>query len=170
MKILKMIQELCFFITMDSKDEFNGTLSPIELNTDRWGKGKFVKLGTSSRICDNVTVFGKVSVGKNRWIGPFKIFDGSGGSTIGDKSFISTGIQIYTHNTIKWTISGRNTLHQNNHNSIGNNCYVGPKTKTAKVAALGDKVIVRADGYFNRSLNSNKKMQVVLCDKYEKNF
>lgn len=152
-----MIQELCFFIITDSKDEFNETLPPIELNTDRLEKGKFVRLGASSRICDNVTVFGKVSVGKNRWIGPFTIFDGSGGSIIGDKSFISSCVQIYSHNTIKWTISERNTPHQYSHNSIGNNFYVGHKTKTVKVVALGDKVIVGDDGYFNIGLNSNKK-------------
>jgi acetyltransferase-like isoleucine patch superfamily enzyme len=48
-----------------------------------------------------------VTVGKNCWIGPNVILDGSGGGLfIGDYVDISAGVHIYTHDTVKRAISG----------------------------------------------------------------
>ena len=55
---------------------------------------------------DNVLVLGDVIVGRNTWIGPGCILDGSGGGLeIGDWCSISAGVQIYTHNTVNRSIS-----------------------------------------------------------------
>ncbi len=61
---------------------------------------------------DNVLVLGDVRVGRNTWIGPGCILDGSGGGLrIGDWCSISAGVQIYTHNTVNRSISlGKNRL------------------------------------------------------------
>jgi acetyltransferase-like isoleucine patch superfamily enzyme len=42
-------------------------------------------------------IVGKPKIGKNVWIGPFTVLDGSGGLTIGDNCMIGAGAQIYTH-------------------------------------------------------------------------
>lgn len=53
-------------------------------------------------------IIGKPKIGKNTWIGAFTVIDAQGGLTIGNGCDISSGVHIYTHNTVKRCISGRN--------------------------------------------------------------
>jgi carbonic anhydrase/acetyltransferase-like protein (isoleucine patch superfamily) len=54
----------------------------------------------------NVLVRGDVKVGRNTWIWPGCILDGSGGDLeIGDWCSISVGALIYTHHTVNRSIS-----------------------------------------------------------------
>jgi acetyltransferase-like isoleucine patch superfamily enzyme len=52
-------------------------------------------------------VIGDPVIGEGTWIGPFSIIDGSGGLEIGTGCDISSGVQIYTHETVRRCVSGR---------------------------------------------------------------
>ena len=67
--------------------------------SDRWEKAKYLGFGEGTSIYDSSLVIGDVKVGKNTWIGPFTILDGSGGLEIGDYCSIAAGVQIYSHET-----------------------------------------------------------------------
>ena len=83
----------------ETKKKWNRVLPFNELISDRWEKAQFLNGLSGSSVYDNSYVFGKVSIGKNTWIGPYTILDGSGGKlTIGEFCSISSGVQIYTHN------------------------------------------------------------------------
>src|SRR5262245_48320875 len=69
---------------------------------DRWEKARALGFGEQSSVYDSVLVFGDVVVGARTWIGPFVILDGSGGLTIGSNCSISAGVQIYTHDSVRW--------------------------------------------------------------------
>ena len=73
---------------------------------DRWKKAELLGFGKGTSIYDSSLVFGDVKVGQHTWIGPFTILDGSGGLEIGSYCSISAGVQIYTHDTVQWAISG----------------------------------------------------------------
>jgi acetyltransferase-like isoleucine patch superfamily enzyme len=65
-------------------------------------------------------------VGKNTWIGPFVILDASGGPLIiGDHCSISAGVQIYTHDSINWALSGGVAQYDKGPVNIGDRCYIG---------------------------------------------
>jgi acetyltransferase-like isoleucine patch superfamily enzyme len=121
---------------------------------DRWEKARELGFGTGSSIYDSVLVLGDVKVGERTWIGPFSVLDGSGGLKVGSNCSISTGVQIYSHDTVQWAISGGTAPYEYAATSIGNNCYIGPNTIVTKGVHIGDGCIIGANSIVNESIPS----------------
>lgn len=126
-------------------DQYCRTLPFGDYVVDRWEKAAALDFGEGTSIYDSAHVFGDVVVGRNCWIGPFVILDGSGGLVIGDNCSISAGVQIYTHDTVQWAVTGGTAKYDYGRTSIGNNCYIGPNSVIAKGVTLGDGVIIGAN-------------------------
>jgi acetyltransferase-like isoleucine patch superfamily enzyme len=86
-----------------------------------------------------------VKVGENTWIGPFTILDGTGGLEIGSYCSISAGVQIYTHDTMNWAVTGGEAPYEHAPVRIGDHCYIGPNTVISKGVKIGDRSIVGAN-------------------------
>lgn len=125
--------------------EWNRTLPFGEYVVDRWEKAQRLNFGEGTSIYDSSVVIGDVSVGRNTWIGPFTILDGSGGLTIGDNCSISAGVQIYTHDSVQWAVSGGQNAVERAPTRIGSRCYIGPNAVIAKGVTIGDGCIVGAN-------------------------
>ena len=124
------IFELYQNLRKEKKKKWKRTLPFNELLFDRWEKAKFLGAGKNASVYDNSYIFGKVSIGKNTWVGPQTILDGSGGKlSIGDFCSISAGVQIYTHNTVQWALTGGKSEYQKKSVRIGDNCYLGPNSR-----------------------------------------
>jgi acetyltransferase-like isoleucine patch superfamily enzyme len=104
---------------------------------DRWEKAKELGFGAGASIYDSVLVLGDVQVGRDTWIGPFVVLDGSGGLAIGSHCSISAGVQIYSHDTVQWALSGGSAPYEYAPTSIGDNCYIGPSTIIVKGVRIG---------------------------------
>jgi acetyltransferase-like isoleucine patch superfamily enzyme len=140
------------------KRDWNRTLPFGESVSDRWSKAKFLGFGDKSSIYDSAIVFGDVEVGENTWIGPNVVLDGSGAKLrIGSFCSISAGVQIYTHNSVAWSLSGGNALADIDEVTIGNNCYIGPNVVIAKGVQIGDGTIIGANSFVNTNLPPNTK-------------
>jgi len=87
-------------------EQWNRSLPYGDGMVDRWQRAKFLGFGDGTSIYDSAVVIGDVKVGEKTWIGPSTVLDGSGGLTIGSCCSISAGVQIYTHDSIKWALSG----------------------------------------------------------------
>lgn len=122
-----------------------------ELIVDRWEKAKYLGFGEKTSIYDSSVVMGDVQVGKDTWIGPFTLLDGTGGLTIGNHCSISSGVQIYTHDTVDKCVSGGRVETVYASVVIGDNCYIGPMTIISKGIEIGDCSIVGANSFVNRS-------------------
>jgi acetyltransferase-like isoleucine patch superfamily enzyme len=138
--------------------KFSRVLPLNELLTDRWEKAAYLKFGKGTSIYDSSVVIGDVKVGENTWIGPFTILDGSGGITIGSNCSISAGVQIYSHDSVKWAISGGKEEYEYGKTTIGNNCYVGPNTIISKGVEIGEGCIIGANSFVNKSFGSGIKI------------
>lgn len=125
--------------------QYRRTLPFGDYVSDRWEKARMLGFGEGTSIYDSAHVFGDVTVGRNTWIGPFTILDGSGGLTIGDTCSISAGVQIYSHDTVAWATSGGTAEYEYAATSIGSRCYVGPNTVVAKGVTIGDGAVVGAN-------------------------
>lgn len=112
---------------------------------DRWERARELGFGEGTSIYDSVLVLGDVHVGAQTWIGPFTILDGSGGLTIGDNCSISSGVHIYTHETVQWALSGGAAPYEYAPVRIGSNCYIGPQAIIAKGVTIGDGALVGAN-------------------------
>lgn len=111
---------------------------------DRWEKARELGFGDGTSIYDSVLVLGDVRVGANTWIGPFVVLDGSGGLSIGSNCSISAGVQIYSHDSIEWALSGGAAKYSHAPTSIGDNCYIGPNTVIAKGVRIGNRCLIGA--------------------------
>src|SRR5215475_11536630 len=79
-------------LTDRKKQQFNRRVSIGDLLTERAGNAAAYDFGEGTTMYDNVLVLGNVKVGKNTWIGPNCILDGSGYELrIGDWCDISAG-------------------------------------------------------------------------------
>ncbi len=140
------------------RDKYNRSLPFNELLFDRWERAQALGFGAGSSIYDSSLVFGKVLVGANTWIGPNTILDGSGELTIGDNCSISANVQLYTHDSVEWAVSGGVAPYKYQETTIGNNCYIGPNTVIAKGVVLGDGCIVGANSFVNKSFDAGSKI------------
>jgi acetyltransferase-like isoleucine patch superfamily enzyme len=121
---------------------------------DRWDKARSLGFGEGSSIYDNSLVFGKVSVGKNTWIGPFSVLDGSGVLKVGDNCTISAGAKIYTHDIEHWTVYGRDVDLEPElaEVTIGDGCFIGPNAVIKAGVVIGHGAIIEANSVVDKNV------------------
>jgi len=124
-----------------------------DMVSDRWDKASKLGFGEGTSIYDSSLILGDVKVGKNTWIGPQTVLDGySAPLTIGDYCSISSGVQIYTHNTVKWSITGGAHKNESAPVAIGSCVYIGPGTIISKGVTIGEHVIIGACSYVDKPI------------------
>jgi acetyltransferase-like isoleucine patch superfamily enzyme len=120
---------------------------------DRWERARRLGFGSSSSIYDSAHVFGDVRVGANCWIGPYTMLDGSGGILqIGEWCCISTGVQIYTHDTVARYVSGGRADRRVADTTIEDRCYLGPNVVVAAGVRIEERSVVGAGSFVNRAV------------------
>ena len=117
---------------------------------DRFERAKILNFGEKTSIYNSSFVFGNVSVGKNTWIGPNTILDGSGDYLeIGDFCSISSGVQIYTHDTVMWAISGGKHAYKKNRVKIGSFNHIGSLSIINHGVEIGNHCVIAANSFVN---------------------
>ncbi|WP_229955036.1 acyltransferase [Parasphingorhabdus litoris] len=139
------------------EEKFDRSLPFGDYIVDRWEKAQALGFEEGASVYDNVCVFGDVQVGKNSWIGPNTILDGSGRLMIGSHCSISAGVQIYSHDTVAWAISGGKDAYEYGTTRIGDDCYIGPNTIIAKGVQIGDRCIVGANSLVLNDIPNDSK-------------
>lgn len=154
-----MLDKLKAFFTERSlffKDKYNRVLPFGDTVVDRWEKAKLLGFGNNTSIYDSSLVLGDVCVANDTWIGPNTILDGSGGGlTIGAHCSISAGVQIYTHDTVRRSLTGGLASIEHAATSIGDNCYIGPNSIIVKGVIIGNNVVVGANSLVTKSVPDN---------------
>lgn len=140
----------------EKKKKWDRVLPFEELLFDRWENAKYLKAKKGSSVYHNCYVYGNVKIGKNTWIGPYTLLDGSGGQIkIGDYCTISSGVHIYTHNAVKWILTSGKTDYDKKSVQIGNNTYIGPYAVLSMKASLGKYCVVGAQSFVNSPIPNN---------------
>jgi acetyltransferase-like isoleucine patch superfamily enzyme len=123
-----------------------------ELLGDRWQRAEHAGFGAGASVYDSCCIFGDVAVGAGTWIGPFTILDGSGGLRIGSHCSISSGVMIYTHDSVHWALSGGQMEPDRAPVAIGDRCYIGSQVVVAKGVTIGERCVIGAGAFVNRDL------------------
>jgi acetyltransferase-like isoleucine patch superfamily enzyme len=123
-----------------------------ELVFDRWERARTLGFGEGASIYHNAYVFGDVSVGAHTWIGPFVMLDGSGGLEIGTNCSISTGVHVYTHDTVRWALSGGMQEAERAPVRIGDRTYVGSQAVILKGVTIGEQCVIGAGALVTRDV------------------
>jgi acetyltransferase-like isoleucine patch superfamily enzyme len=122
---------------------------------DRWTNAKDFGFGDSSNISHNSYIFGDVKIGKNTFIGPFTILDGSAGLEIGNNTSIAAGVQIYSHDSIGRALSGHKVDQKFGKVKIGNKCFIGPNSVITQGVSIGDNCFIGANTVITFDVKSN---------------
>lgn len=122
---------------------------------DRWERARRLGFDEGASIYQHSYVYGDVRVGAHTWIGPFTILEGTGGIRIGHHCSISSGVQIYTHDSVKWALTGGEAKYEHAPVQIGDCCYVGSQSVIAKGVTIGDRVVIGACAFVNANVPSN---------------
>ncbi|NKB23682.1 MAG: acyltransferase [Kiritimatiellae bacterium] len=158
METLQKIKELYQQLCTQTKQKYNRHVSFGDLFTDRWETAKSYGFGEGTSCYDNVLILGDVTVGKNCWIGPNCILDGSGGLKIGDYCSISAGAQIYTHHTVKWSTSLGKESVEKSPIKIGSGVYIGPQSVIQMGVTIGDRAVIGACSFVTRDVPEGSKV------------
>jgi acetyltransferase-like isoleucine patch superfamily enzyme len=135
-----------------TRAEWNRSLPSFEAVSDRWERAAAQGWGRGTSLYHLSYVYGDVRVGENTWIGPYTLLDGSGGLAIGDWCSISSGVHIYTHNTVRWAISGGTAEYEYGATSIGDCCFVGPMSVVSMGVTIASRCVVAAHSVVNGDL------------------
>lgn len=144
-------------------ERFNRTLPFGDYVVDRWEKARELGFGEGTSIYDSSVVIGDVTVGRHTWIGPFTLLDGSGGLKIGDHCSISAGVQIYTHDTVQWAVSGGAEPPERAPTVIGSRCYIGPNVIVSRGVTIGDGCVIGANSLVRSSIPAGSKAYGTPC-------
>lgn len=146
------IRRLYEKLRKEKREVWDRDLPFEELLFDRWERAKSLGFGKGSSIYHNAYVFGDVKVGKKTWIGMFVILDGGGGLEIGDYCSISAGVQIYTHDSVRWALSGGKHGYEQGEVKIGNCCHIGAMSVIAKGVNIGGHSVVSACSFVRNNV------------------
>ena len=143
-----------FHATRDGamRADFARSLPFGELVVDRWARARALGFGDGASVYDSALVLGDVRVGAGTWIGPHVVLDGSGGLVIGDTCSISAGVQVYTHDSVRWALSGGTAPYERAPVVIGDRCYVGPQAVITRGVTIGECAVVGAQALVNRDV------------------
>ncbi len=156
-KFLQLLQEIRNRLRDDCRKKWNRVLPFADLLFDRWEKAAYLGFGPGSSIYDSSMVIGEVKVGASTWIGPHTILDGSGGLSIGSYCSISAGVQIYSHDSVQWAVSGGKAEYEYQPVSIGDRCYIGPNTVIVKGVNIGDGCVIGAQSLVDRDIPAGSR-------------
>jgi acetyltransferase-like isoleucine patch superfamily enzyme len=158
MELLESLRNLIYKLHREKREQYHRHVSVGDLLTDRWEIARDYGFGEGTSCYDNVLILGNVKVGRNCWIGPNVVLDGSGGElSIGDQVDISAGVHIYTHDTVQRAISGGVASAEYASTRIGSCVYIGPHSVIQKGVRIGDSVVIGAMSLVNRDVPSNTK-------------
>jgi len=156
--MIENIRSTYIILSTRMKEKFNRHVSFGDLFTDRKETARANGFGEGTTCYDNVLILGDVCVGENTWIGPNCVLDGSGGKlVIGDYCSISAGVQIYTHNTVRWANSLGCEPIDTDSTTIGSGVYVGPQTVIQMGVNIGDRSVIGACSFVNQDLPANSR-------------
>jgi acetyltransferase-like isoleucine patch superfamily enzyme len=135
-----------------SREQWHRSLPVVEAATDRWQRATSLGFGAGTSIYHLSYVYGDVSVGDNTWIGPYTLLDGSGGLRIGSYCSISSGVHIYSHNTVKWALSSGKSPYERQATEVGDCCFLGPYSVVAMGVRIAAHCVVAAHSFVNRDV------------------
>jgi acetyltransferase-like isoleucine patch superfamily enzyme len=162
-ELFKKLRQLWRVLQEQMQAKWQRTLPFGDYFVDRWEKARLLGFDEGTSIYDSALVLGDVKVGANTWIGPFTILDGSGGLEIGSFCSISAGVQIYTHDSVQWALSGGQEGPERAPVKIGSRCYIGPNAIIAKGVTIGDGCIIGANSLVLNDIPPGSKAYGTPC-------
>ena len=153
LKLFETLKSLKGKLDQGTLDRYR-RINPFQENIIDWHEKGERYAGAGSVIYESATIMGDVRIGENAWIGEGCLVDGSGGLTIGNHVVLACGVHIYTHDTVKWALSGGLAQYKHAPVTIGDNVFVGAQSVITCGVDIGSHVLVCANATVTESVPS----------------
>jgi len=151
--LLEALHSLRDDLQRDMRARFDRDLPLDELVFDRWQRAAALGFGEGASIYHNAYLLGDVRVAAHTWIGPLVMLDGSGGGIdIGTWCCISAGVHVYTHDTVKRSLTGGRAEPESAPVGIGDYTYIGTQSVILPGVSIGHHCVVGASSLVNRDV------------------
>ena len=147
-----LLEDVYQVLRGDIRERWDRDLPLDELVVDRWERAKTLGFGENTSIYALSYVYGDVAVGRDVWIGPYTLLDGTGGLTIGDYCSISAGVHIYSHDSVARAVSGGIAPIERRPVRIGPRTYIGSQSIVASGVSIGEGSVIGAGSFVNRDI------------------
>jgi acetyltransferase-like isoleucine patch superfamily enzyme len=137
------------------QEKWNRFVPPIDIIFDRHENAKNYGFDETTDVSSLSYIIGDVKVGKNCFIGPYTVLDGSAGLTIGDNTSIAAGVHLYSHDSIARALSGKKLPQSYGKIKIGNNCFIGPNAVITKGVTVGNRCFVGSNAVLTFGIEDN---------------
>ena len=155
-ELFKQFLQLHHTLRDYTRKEYNRINPFIEDVFDWKERGEyFFGKGKNITVYNTCTIVGNVEVGENTWIGPYTALDGNGGLKIGSFCSISAGVNIVTHDSVKYALSGGKIPYEYAPISIGNFCFIGTGAFISKGVTIGNHCLIGAGAVVTKDIPDN---------------
>ena len=120
-------------------------VNPFGENITDWREKAARYLSEDTVVFDSATLIGDIKMGPHCWVGLDCLIDGSGGLTVGHHCVFSSGVHVYTHDTIKWALSGGEADYFHAPVTIGDCVFLSAQCVVTAGVTIGDHVLVCAN-------------------------
>src|SRR5437868_12382421 len=148
----KALLELHHRLRAEIKERWHRSVPFADELFDRWERAAFLGFGPEASIYDSSLVLGDVQVGEGTWVGPNTMLDGRGGLSIGRYCSISAGVQLYSHDTVKWALTGGKAPEVRQPTRVGDCCYIGPLSIVSRGVIIGEHSVIGAHSFVRDSV------------------
>ena len=143
-KVLNWLLRVYKRLFYGKKNKFDRGLPFADCFVDRWEKAEALGFGKGTSIYDSSLVLGDVKVGENSWIGPNTVLE-------------IAGVQIYSHDSVNWSISGGKEKYEYAKTIIEDNCYIAPNVIIQKGVRIEKGSIIGANSFVNKDIPAGSK-------------
>jgi carbonic anhydrase/acetyltransferase-like protein (isoleucine patch superfamily) len=147
------LQEMFQILRQEKRERWDRCMPFEELLFEREEKARYLGWGDGATCYQQSYVFGDVTVGAGTWVGPFTLLDGAHAPLrIGEYCTIAPGVQIYTHDSVRWALSGGRARYDAAPTTIGDHCYVGAHSVVLKGVTVGEGCLIGAHSVVRTNL------------------
>jgi acetyltransferase-like isoleucine patch superfamily enzyme len=152
-QLLEDLQAIHHHLRDETRERYQ-RINPFNEDMFEWKERGQYWLGADRgvTIYNSTTVVGDVSIGDGTWIGPFCSLDGSGGLSIGSYCTICALVQLMTHDTVRWALSGGRAEPERSPLRIGDRCFVGTGAVVTRGVSVGDGSVIGAGAVVTRDV------------------
>lgn len=137
-------------VTMQKYNRIN----PFVENVFDWKeKGdRLFGMGKNVTVYDTCSIAGNVTVGENTWIGPYTAIDGNGNVKIGKYCSISSHVNIVSHDSVKYALTGGKHPYEYAPIEIGDYCFIGTGAVLTKGIRIGNHCLIGAGAVVTKDI------------------
>lgn len=127
-------------------------INPFMENIVDWNQHGNTHASKNSVVYDSATLIGDIDFGESLWIGPNCLLDGSGGLKIGSHCVFAAGVQVYTHDTAKWALSGGLAPYEHSPVIIGDCVFFGAQSIVTRGIEIGSHCLIGANTTLTKNI------------------